>query len=65
MLYSAGSGVSSVHGVLSVLRSRSLSFVHLSLVGRVVCWFRDVYVSVWCCDSYAVRVCDQLYRVWW
>ena len=29
-LYSAGSGVSSVHVVLSVLRSRSLSFVHLS-----------------------------------
>ena len=28
MLYSAGSGVSSVHVVLSVLRSRSLSFVH-------------------------------------
>ena len=30
VLYSAGSGVSSVHVVLSVLRSRSLSFVHLS-----------------------------------
>ena len=27
---SAGSGVSSIHVVLSVLRSRSLSFVHLS-----------------------------------
>ena len=31
MLYSVGSGVSSVHVVLSVLRSRSLSFVHLSM----------------------------------
>ena len=30
VLYSAGSGVSIVHVVLSVLRSRSLSFVHLS-----------------------------------
>ena len=30
LLYSAGSGVSSVHVVLSVLRCRSLSFVHLS-----------------------------------
>ena len=20
----------------------------------------DVYVSVWCCDSYVVRVCGQL-----
>ena len=31
MLYSAGSGMSSVQVVLSVLRSRSLSFVHLSV----------------------------------
>ena len=30
LLYSAGSGASSVHVVLSVLRSRSLSFDHLS-----------------------------------
>ena len=64
VLYSAGSGVSSVHVVLSVLRSRSLSFVHLSTVMLYV-GFRDVYVSVWCCDSYVVRVCGQLYRVWW
>ena len=34
VLYSAGSGVSSVHVVLSVLRSRSLSFVHLSMSCR-------------------------------
>ena len=34
MLYSAGSGVSSVYVVLSVLRSRSLSFVHLSMSCR-------------------------------
>ena len=31
MLYSAGSGVNSVQVVLSVLSSRSLSFVHLSM----------------------------------
>ena len=37
MLYSAGSGVSSVHVVLSVLRSRSLSFVHLSTSCREGC----------------------------
>ena len=37
MLYSAGSGVSSVHVVLSVLRSRSLSFVHLSTSCRYGC----------------------------
>ena len=42
VLYSAGSVVSSVYVVLSVLRS-----------------FRDVYVSVWCCDSYVVRVCGS------
>ena len=34
VLYSAGSGVSSVHVVLSVLRSRSLSFVHMSMSCR-------------------------------
>ena len=34
VLYSAGSGVSSVHIVLSVLRSRSLSLVHLSMSCR-------------------------------
>ena len=34
VLYSAGSGVSSVHVVLSVLRSRSLSYVHLSMSCR-------------------------------
>ena len=34
VLYSAGSGVSSVHVVLSVLRSRSLFFVHLSMSCR-------------------------------
>ena len=34
VLYSAGSGVSSVHVVLSVLRSRSLCFVHLSMSCR-------------------------------
>ena len=37
MLYSAGSGVSSVHVVLSVLRSRSLSFVHLCMTCRQGC----------------------------
>ena len=37
MLCSAGSGVSSVHVVLSVLRSRSLSFVHLSMFCRYGC----------------------------
>ena len=37
MLYSAGSGVSSMHVVLSVLRSRSLSFVHLSTSCRQGC----------------------------
>ena len=37
MLYSAGSGVSAVHVVLSVLRSRSLSFVHLSMSCRYGC----------------------------
>ena len=37
MLYSAGSRVSSVHVVLSVLRSRSLSFVHLSMSCRYGC----------------------------
>ena len=37
MLYSAGSEVSSVHVVLSVLRSRSLSFVHLSMSCRFGC----------------------------
>ena len=31
MLYSAGSGVSSMQVVLSVLRSRSLYFVHVSI----------------------------------
>ena len=36
-LDSAGSGVSSVHVVLSVLRSRSLSFVHLSTSCRQGC----------------------------
>ena len=34
MLYSAGSGVSSVQVVLSVLSSRSLPFVHLSMSCR-------------------------------
>ena len=34
VLYYAGSGVSSVYVVLSVLRSRSLSFVHLSMFCR-------------------------------
>ena len=34
VLYSAGSGVSSVQVVLSVFRSRSLSFVHLSMSCR-------------------------------
>ena len=34
VLHSAGSGVSSVHVVLSVLRSRSLSFVHWSMSCR-------------------------------
>ena len=34
VLYSAGSGVSSVQVILSVLRSRSLSFVHLSMSCR-------------------------------
>ena len=33
----AGSGVSSVHVVLSLLRSRSLSFVHLSMSCRYGC----------------------------
>ena len=37
MLDSAGSGVSSVHVVLSVLRSRSLSFGHLSMSCRYGC----------------------------
>ena len=37
MLYSAGSGVSSVHVVLSVLTSRSLSFVHLNMFCRYGC----------------------------
>ena len=41
VLYSAGSGVSSVHVVLSVLRSRSLSFVHLVLIANE----RDFEVS--------------------
>ena len=39
MLYSGGSGVSSVHVVLSVLRSRSLSFVHLSMSCRLLLLF--------------------------
>ena len=34
VLYSAGSGVSSVQVVLSVLRSRSLSFLHYSMTCR-------------------------------
>ena len=42
MLYSAGSGVSSVQVVLSVLRSRSLSFVHLSMSCRSTCMFTFV-----------------------
>ena len=37
MLYSAGYGVSSVHVVLSMLKSRSLSFVHLSMSCRYGC----------------------------
>ena len=37
VLYSAGSGVSSVQVVLSVLRSRSLVFGHLSMYCRQGC----------------------------
>ena len=37
MLYSAGSGVNSVQVVLSVLSSRSLSFVHLRTSCREGC----------------------------
>ena len=49
------------------LRSRSLSFVHLSTSCRVRLYvgFRDVYVGVWSSDGYVVRVSGQLYRVRW
>ena len=46
MLYSAGSGVSSVHVVLSVLRSRSLSFVHLSTSCRYCMLAFAMFMSV-------------------
>ena len=47
MLYSAGSGVSSEYVVLSVLRSRSLSFVHLSMSCRYGCMLAfALFISV-------------------
>ena len=47
MIYSAGSGVSSVQADLSVLRSRSLSFVHLSMSCRWGCMLAvAMFISV-------------------
>ena len=60
MLYSAGSGVSSVHVVLSVLRSRSLSFVHLNMSCRLGCMLAfAMFMSV----SGAVIVMSSAYVV--
>ena len=59
-------------GSLDLRSSRALIFSNISAgTGSVlircrpvgICYFRDV--SVWCCDSYVVRVCGHLYRVWW
>ena len=50
MLYSAGSGVSSVHVILSVLRSRSLSFaMFMSVCGAVIVMSSAYVVS--CTES--------------
>ena len=66
MLYSAWSGVSSVHVVLSVLGSRSLSFVHLSMSCRHGCMLAfAMFMSV--CG--AVIVMSSAYVIsaysWW
>ena len=55
VLYSAGSGVSSVHVALSVLRSRLLSFVHLSMSCRYRCMLYVVMRQPRCLCSLSVQ----------